>query len=260
MLPKESLRPPPPSSWPRCWRQPTSSCGSRGSCREAIPLPRGGEGRVRGMTRYEEQAEEIIARRGAVPEPERLHRLFDLQWQYSMEEYPEFATYVGWPGQNHRWTDVSLEAIAPEPGDGGARTSAGHDRPGHPRRGGPAPPRPLSARGRGEPRGPALQGRVHADQPDAGRAAERRPDDRHDARGHPVGLRGRRGPAPRRAAPHRPDDHAAREGTRDPHHPSPRHAARRPPADPQPGRGGPAGEPPAPTLRALPRDGCGAGS
>jgi len=60
---------------------------------------------------YEQQADEIIARRGAVPEAERLHRLFDLQWQYTMEEYPEFATYVGWPGQNHRWSDVSLEAI-----------------------------------------------------------------------------------------------------------------------------------------------------
>jgi uncharacterized protein (DUF885 family) len=29
-----------------------------------------------------------------------------------MEESPEFATYAGWPGQDHRWTDLSLEAIA----------------------------------------------------------------------------------------------------------------------------------------------------
>jgi uncharacterized protein (DUF885 family) len=63
------------------------------------------------MKDYEQRVEAIVARRGGVPEPERLHRLFDLQWQYTMEEYPEFATYVGWPGQNHRWTDVSLEAI-----------------------------------------------------------------------------------------------------------------------------------------------------
>jgi uncharacterized protein (DUF885 family) len=63
------------------------------------------------MIDYETRAEEIVARRGAEPERERLHRLFDLQWQYTMEEYPEFATYVGWPGQNHRWTDLSLEAI-----------------------------------------------------------------------------------------------------------------------------------------------------
>jgi uncharacterized protein (DUF885 family) len=63
------------------------------------------------MRDYEKRAEEIAASRGAAPEGERLHRLFDLQWQYTMEEYPEFATYVGWPRQNHRWTDMSLEAI-----------------------------------------------------------------------------------------------------------------------------------------------------
>jgi uncharacterized protein (DUF885 family) len=63
------------------------------------------------MEDYEKRAEELIASRGTEPETERLHRLFDLQWRYTMEESPEFATYVGWPGQNHRWTDMSLEAI-----------------------------------------------------------------------------------------------------------------------------------------------------
>jgi uncharacterized protein (DUF885 family) len=63
------------------------------------------------MKDYERRAEEIIASRGAVGEGDRLHRLFDLQWQYTMEEYPEFATYAGWPGENHRWTDVSRAAI-----------------------------------------------------------------------------------------------------------------------------------------------------
>src|SRR6185295_2603342 len=62
------------------------------------------------MLDYEKRAEAIIAHRGTAPDGERLHQLFDLQWQYTMEEYPEFATYVGWPGQNHRWTDHSLEA------------------------------------------------------------------------------------------------------------------------------------------------------
>ena len=28
-----------------------------------------------------------------------------------MREYPEAATWFGYPGQDHRWTDVSLEAI-----------------------------------------------------------------------------------------------------------------------------------------------------
>jgi len=42
----------------------------------------------------------------------RLHQLVAQQWDYTMREYPEFATSVGYPGQNARWTDYSLEAIA----------------------------------------------------------------------------------------------------------------------------------------------------
>lgn len=43
---------------------------------------------------------------------ERLHRLFTLHWDYTMREHPEYATMLGYPGQNDRWTDLSLEAIA----------------------------------------------------------------------------------------------------------------------------------------------------
>lgn len=48
----------------------------------------------------------------AQSESARLRALFDARWRYTMTEYPEFATYVGYPGQNGRWTDRSLEAIA----------------------------------------------------------------------------------------------------------------------------------------------------
>src|SRR5437899_11367611 len=41
----------------------------------------------------------------------RLGALFRLNWEYVMTEFPEFATYVGYPGQNARWTDNSLQAI-----------------------------------------------------------------------------------------------------------------------------------------------------
>src|SRR6185503_3865152 len=50
--------------------------------------------------------------RGREPEPRRLHQLFDASWRYALAEYPELATYVGAPGQNHRWTDYSLDAVA----------------------------------------------------------------------------------------------------------------------------------------------------
>ena len=41
----------------------------------------------------------------------RLHRLFDLDWEYGNVTFPESATAVGYPGQNDRWTDLSVAAI-----------------------------------------------------------------------------------------------------------------------------------------------------
>jgi uncharacterized protein (DUF885 family) len=41
----------------------------------------------------------------------RLARLLQLDWEYNMRENPEFATEVGYPGYNDRWTDNSLGAI-----------------------------------------------------------------------------------------------------------------------------------------------------
>ena len=46
------------------------------------------------------------------PAGERLRELFAATWAYRMREYPEAATYSGYPGQNDRWTDLSAEAIA----------------------------------------------------------------------------------------------------------------------------------------------------
>src|SRR5678815_1751521 len=42
---------------------------------------------------------------------QRLHALFELHWEHTMRENPEFATEVGYPGQNDRWSDLSLETI-----------------------------------------------------------------------------------------------------------------------------------------------------
>lgn len=60
-------------------------------------------------TRYEEACAAIES--GAKPDSERLRELFQTDWDYNMREYPEEATYCGFPGQNDRWTDLSLEAI-----------------------------------------------------------------------------------------------------------------------------------------------------
>jgi uncharacterized protein (DUF885 family) len=54
---------------------------------------------------------ELVRNPRELSDSTRLHELFRLNWQYVMTEYPEFATYVGYPGQNARWTDKSLQAI-----------------------------------------------------------------------------------------------------------------------------------------------------
>jgi uncharacterized protein (DUF885 family) len=58
----------------------------------------------------EDSARQIENSKGQRPDGERLHALFALHWTYTLDEYPELATYTGDPGRNHRWTDHSLEA------------------------------------------------------------------------------------------------------------------------------------------------------
>ena len=41
----------------------------------------------------------------------KLHRLFALDWEFTNVEYPGYATYTGYPGQNDRWVDLSVAAI-----------------------------------------------------------------------------------------------------------------------------------------------------
>jgi uncharacterized protein (DUF885 family) len=58
---------------------------------------------------FAQECAAIAGRKG--DDIQRLGRLLELQWDYTMREHPEFATEVGYPGQNDRWTDQSLEAI-----------------------------------------------------------------------------------------------------------------------------------------------------
>jgi Uncharacterized protein conserved in bacteria len=52
-----------------------------------------------------------LATATALSDSAKLHRLFDLDWEYNNVVYPENATYTGYPGQNDRWTDLSVAAI-----------------------------------------------------------------------------------------------------------------------------------------------------
>jgi len=59
-----------------------------------------------------EQCLTLIDNPDKLPEPRRLHRLFELEWDYQMIEDSVRATFNGYRGQNHRWPDWSPSAIA----------------------------------------------------------------------------------------------------------------------------------------------------
>src|SRR5688572_4769133 len=42
---------------------------------------------------------------------EKLKKFLDTNWKYMMREYPEYATFVGYPGQDDRWSDMSMDTI-----------------------------------------------------------------------------------------------------------------------------------------------------
>ena len=52
-----------------------------------------------------------IAGQRQISDSARLQRLLAVDWENTMVDAPEYATVVGFPGQNRRWTDLSIEAI-----------------------------------------------------------------------------------------------------------------------------------------------------
>ena len=62
--------------------------------------------------RHRKQCADIIAAKGQADEGRRLWNLFEANWEYRMIAMPESATWRGYPGQNNRWSNLSMEAIA----------------------------------------------------------------------------------------------------------------------------------------------------
>jgi uncharacterized protein (DUF885 family) len=59
---------------------------------------------------HQQQFQELATLQG-LSDSARLHRLFALDWEFQMTEFPEYATLVGYPGQNDRWTDRSVASL-----------------------------------------------------------------------------------------------------------------------------------------------------
>jgi uncharacterized protein (DUF885 family) len=62
-----------------------------------------------GDTEFERACARLAASRAN--DAARLRELFKLDWEHTMCDSPEFATEVGFPGQNDRWSDLSPAAI-----------------------------------------------------------------------------------------------------------------------------------------------------
>lgn len=63
------------------------------------------------QTTYEKACLALTQQTG-MNETKRLYKIFELQWNYLMTQYPEWATSVGYPGQDDRLTDNSFDGVA----------------------------------------------------------------------------------------------------------------------------------------------------
>ncbi len=54
---------------------------------------------------------DIVQSKSKAADSVRLSQLFDLCWKQNMEENPEWATFIGYPGLNDKWGDRSFAAI-----------------------------------------------------------------------------------------------------------------------------------------------------
>lgn len=63
------------------------------------------------LSDFSERLERVVEDVGFAAEDDRLEALMDLIYDYHMVEYPETATWLGYAGQNDRWSDYSRPAI-----------------------------------------------------------------------------------------------------------------------------------------------------
>ena len=60
---------------------------------------------------YQSRLDAVMANQGFEDQDQRLVALMDIIYEYQVTEYPEYATWLGYPGQDDRWTDSSQAAI-----------------------------------------------------------------------------------------------------------------------------------------------------
>ena len=66
---------------------------------------------IAALSDYQARLDLVTEENGYASQDERLAALMGLVYDYQMTQYPEAATWLGYAGQNDRWTDYSPEAI-----------------------------------------------------------------------------------------------------------------------------------------------------
>ena len=60
---------------------------------------------------YQARLDLVTANKGFASQDARLVAFMDVVYDYQMTAFPESATWLGYPGQNSRWSDYSLAGI-----------------------------------------------------------------------------------------------------------------------------------------------------
>jgi uncharacterized protein (DUF885 family) len=90
--------------------RPDGQAGGQGASPAGVP--RGSGGAPPPAIDFGKSLDDIIAAKGRLSESERQRALFEQFWIDTLQENPELGTYLGIPGTNDRWQDLSPQALA----------------------------------------------------------------------------------------------------------------------------------------------------
>ena len=75
------------------------------------PLSFYSQSAIAALSDFQDRLERVTGQQTNLSQDSRLAELMDVIYDYQLNEYPEFGTYLGSASQDHRWTDMSTDAI-----------------------------------------------------------------------------------------------------------------------------------------------------
>ncbi len=66
---------------------------------------------------FRAECDQILAAKGGLSETARFQLFLERAWHHKMADNPEWATEIGYPGFDDRWTDFSAEGIERRKGE-----------------------------------------------------------------------------------------------------------------------------------------------